>query len=137
MSLIELQSISKIYAAKGAVPVKALDNVSLKIEAGEFLAIMGASGSGKSTLLAVLGLLDQADQGDYFLLGKNIARLPENNYAILRNRFFGFVFQSFNLLPKLNVLENTLLPFIYDDGVSPADHTRALDLLKKIGLENR
>ena len=137
MSLIRLNQLNKIYRTGSEVTVKALQNVSLSIERGEFVAIMGPSGSGKSTLLAVLGLLDKADSGEYFLLEKNISQLSEVQYAKLRNRFFGFVFQTFNLLPKLNLLDNVLLPFIYADEVDE-EKRKAVDVtLRKVGLHDR
>jgi len=137
MPVIELNNIAKTYYIGGKLPVYALQGVSLSIEAGEFVAIMGSSGSGKSTLLAILGLLDRADGGEYKLLGRNIVNLKENDYAKLRNRFFGFIFQTFNLLPKLNVIGNTMLPFVYAGDVSPANKERAFSVLKQIGLEDR
>ncbi|MFH1577341.1 MAG: ATP-binding cassette domain-containing protein, partial [Candidatus Margulisiibacteriota bacterium] len=91
MSLIELKKVKKTYLIGGEIPVHALRGVNLSIEPGEFVAIMGPSGSGKSTLLAVLGLLDKADSGEYRLLGKDLSKLQEHDYASLRNRFFGFV----------------------------------------------
>jgi len=137
MSIISIDKVTKTYLIGGEVPVHALQGVSLDIEAGEFVAIMGSSGSGKSTLLAILGLLDKADSGEYKLLNKNITNLQENDYARLRNQFFGFVFQTFNLLPKLNVAENTILPFIYAGEEADRDHSRAIEVLNSVGLGDR
>ena len=137
MSLIELKEIAKTYIIGEGLPVCALNKVSLTIESGEFLAIMGPSGSGKSTLLAILGLLDKADSGEYKLLGNDISRLTDNEYARLRNHFFGFIFQMFNLLPRFNVAENALLPFIYSGEATAKDRERTMEILKKVGLGER
>ena len=136
MALIELNGITKTYFISEELPVRALRPVSLKVEKGEFVAIMGASGSGKSTLLAILGLLDKADQGSYKLLDKDITKLTDNDYAILRSRYLGFIFQSFNLLPRFNVTENALLPFLYTEAGKDA-RERVIGILKKIGLGDR
>ena len=110
--MIEIKNISKTYLM-GKVEVKALTGVSLKISSGEFVAIMGASGSGKSTLMHILGLLDRADSGIYYLGGKDITNLSDEEQARLRNRIIGFVFQQFHLLPRMSALENAELPLIY------------------------
>jgi len=136
MALIELTGIAKTYYLSKDLPVHALKSVSLKIEAGEFVAIMGPSGSGKSTLLAILGLLDKAEKGVFKLLGKDVVGLSDNEYAILRSRYLGFVFQSFNLLPRFNVLENTMLPFLYNDA-TPEDRKNVMNIMQKIGLGER
>ena len=135
--LIEIKDISRTYLIGGKVPVPALDKTSLKIEPGEFVAITGPSGSGKSTLLAILGLLDQPDSGKYFLTGKEITGLKDNDYACLRNQFFGFVFQMFNLLPRLNIVENSLLPFVYCPTPAKRKQEGVVELLKKVGLGDR
>jgi len=136
MALIELAGITKNYYLSKDLPVHALRSVSLQIEAGEFVAIMGPSGSGKSTLLAILGLLDKADQGVFKLLGKDVIGLSDNDYAILRSQHLGFVFQSFNLLPRFNVLDNAMLPFLYTEA-TPQDRENVLSIMQKIGLGER
>ena len=136
MSLIELKNASKSYFLGTEHCVQALKPTSLKIESGEFIAIMGPSGSGKSTLLAILGLLDKSDRGSYRLNGIDVVKLNDSEYANLRSRYLGFIFQSFNLLPRFNVLENTKLPLLYAVATHE-DSNRVLDILKKVGLSDR
>ena len=109
--MIEIKNIHKTYTM-GNVDVKALDGVSLKIEDGEFVSIMGASGSGKSTLMHVLGLLDRPDSGQYLLRGQDVTALSDEALAVVRNGLIGFVFQQFHLLPRMSALENAELPLI-------------------------
>ncbi|MGF1692427.1 ABC transporter ATP-binding protein [Photobacterium kagoshimensis] len=136
MSLVELQAISKIYQS-GAEVVKALDEVSLTINRGEFLSILGPSGSGKSTLMNMLGCLDKASSGEYLLEGESIEGLTSNQLAAIRNQKIGFVFQSFNLLEYASALDNVALPLVYG-GVSLRERRkRAAVLLEKVGLGNR
>jgi len=136
MALIELDGVSKTYYIGKNLPVPALKPTKLKIDSGEFVAIMGASGSGKSTLLSILGLLDKADTGTYKLQGTDVVKLSDNEYANLRSRFLGFIFQRFNLLPRFNVMENAMLPFLYTDATKE-DSKRVRDILNKIGLGDR
>jgi putative ABC transport system ATP-binding protein len=112
--MIELRNITKIYK-NDTVETIALKDISLKINKGEFVAIMGPSGSGKSTLMHIIGLLDKPTSGEYFLEGQDVSKLDENTLARLRNKKIGFVFQAFFLLPRKNVLENVILPSLYSD----------------------
>ncbi|MFA5094411.1 MAG: ABC transporter permease [Candidatus Omnitrophota bacterium] len=132
--MIEIRKISKTYA-KGEAEVRALREVSIKIEAGEFVAIMGASGSGKSTLMHLMGLLDRPDSGSYMLGGKDVTGLSDDELAATRNRLIGFVFQQFHLLPRMTALENVELPLIYAGNRHLKD--KAFDKLKDVGLESR
>ncbi len=118
MAMIELQKISKMYTRPTGETVEALASVSLQIERGEFVAIVGSSGSGKSTLMNILGLLDLPSQGRYRLNGQDVAALPVNDQARLRNKKVGFVFQTFHLLPRTSALENVELPLLYSDRTS-------------------
>jgi putative ABC transport system ATP-binding protein len=136
MNLIEAKEISKIYQL-GDIEVKALDEVSVVIEAGEFLAIMGPSGSGKSTLMNIIGCLDIPTEGQYFLESIDVGKLTRDRLAQIRNEKLGFVFQGFNLLPRTSALENVELPMLYR-GISTKERKeRALSALKTVGLEGR
>jgi len=134
--MIKLEKIEKHYDL-GEVKVKALDGVSLEITRGEFLSIMGPSGSGKSTLMNILGILDQASGGSYRLEGYEIGSLPDREQARIRNTHFGFIFQSFNLFPELNALENVMLPMTYAGVPVRERKQRAADLLEQVGLGHR
>jgi putative ABC transport system ATP-binding protein len=135
--LIDLQSVRKVYHV-GEVDIPALDGVSLQIERGEFLAIMGASGSGKSTLLNILGCLDQPTAGTYRLDGEDVTRLRGDEVARVRNRKLGFVFQNFNLLARTSALENVELPLCYRQGVTGSERrSRAREMLQRVGLGER
>ncbi|MFC2101916.1 ABC transporter ATP-binding protein [Bacteroidota bacterium] len=134
--IIRLDKIVKNYRI-GTVIVEALRSVSLVMLKNEFVAIMGPSGSGKSTLMNVLGCLDTATSGSYFLNGQDVSRLDDNNLAEIRNREIGFVFQTFNLLPRSTALENVMLPLIYS-GVSKAKRIeRATSVLEEVKLTDR
>jgi putative ABC transport system ATP-binding protein len=136
MALVELRNVSKIYRL-GGEEIRALDDVSLDIEAGEFISIIGPSGSGKSTLMHVLGCLDSPSKGSMRLDGLVIDQASPRELARVRNEKIGFVFQFFNLLPKLNVLQNVELPMVYG-GVSGRERReRALHALQLVGMENR
>lgn len=136
MAIIELQDVSKLFGFGDATNV-ALDEVSLNIDEGEFVAVMGPSGCGKSTLMNVIGLLDRPTHGLYTLQSRQVARLRATQRARVRRDVVGFVFQSFNLLPRLTVLENVALPLAYN-GVSASTRTkRALDMLERVGLRDR
>ena len=134
--MIRLVNIAKRYDL-GEVQVTALDGVALTIERGEYVSVMGPSGSGKSTLLHIVGLLDAASEGSYFLEEVEITRLPDREQARIRNRHFGFIFQSFNLFNELSALENVMLPMGYA-GVSRSERRRRADrLLEQVGLAER
>lgn len=134
--MIIMNNLSKIYR-NGAVEVKALQNISLHIKQGEFVAIMGTSGSGKSTLMNVIGCLDAPTSGQYCLDGEELQTLSEKKLAHIRNQKIGFVFQSFNLLGRQSVLHNVELPMMYA-GISKNERReRAKHLLEKVGLGNR
>lgn len=134
--IIKLDNITKIYDT-GAERVKALKNVNLGIKKGEFVAIIGSSGSGKSTMMNILGCLDVANEGKYFLDGIDISLLNDNDIAEIRNRKIGFVFQSFNLLSKLTALENVEVPMVYSGIKIKERQKRAFEALERVGLEDR
>lgn len=132
--IVEMQGIRRHYG-DGVSQVKALDDVDLSIQAGEFVAIVGASGSGKSTLLQILGCLDRADSGQYLLAGKNVLTLPEKELARVRNEVLGFVFQSFHLLGDRNALDNVRLPLEYRRG--KVETSLAEQMLERVQLSDR
>jgi putative ABC transport system ATP-binding protein len=134
--LIEARDLTKIYDS-GEVAVHALRGISLDLEEGELLAIMGSSGSGKSTLMNILGCLDTPSSGTYRLAGEPIERLDRNRRAEIRGRTLGFVFQSFNLLPRTSALENVELPLLYAGLPSKERHERARFALERVGLSDR
>jgi putative ABC transport system ATP-binding protein len=136
MSLIRLQEISRQYQM-GAEIIHALREVSLEIERGEYVAIMGPSGSGKSTLMNLLGCLDTATSGLYELNGANVSEMDDNQLAGIRNKEIGFVFQTFNLLPRANALRNVELPLIYAGLANEERKRMALEALTQVGLADR
>ena len=137
MNTIEIKSINKEYKM-GDVVVRALNDVSLRVQEGEFIAVMGTSGSGKSTLMNILGCLDLVGGGDYFLEEVHVNRLSKKELADIRNEKIGFVFQGFNLLPRTSAIENVELPLSYERGVGRGDHReRAAQALKLVGLGER
>ena len=136
MPIISIKDVSKLYGFGDATTV-ALDEVSIDVEAGEFVAVMGPSGSGKSTLMNIIGLLDRPSHGEYLLSNRYVSKLRPNQRAKMRRDKIGFVFQSFNLLPKLSVLDNVALPLMYR-GVSTVKRLkRAEDVLERVGLKDR
>jgi len=135
--MIELQQLQKTYQI-GNQTVRALRGVEMKIEGGEYVAIMGASGSGKSTLLNMLGCLDLPSSGNYLIDSKDTSILDDDELSVLRGKKIGFVFQSYNLLPQFSVLENIKLPLFYQPDVdSDASHERAIELATLVGLSER
>jgi putative ABC transport system ATP-binding protein len=134
--MIELENVTKIYRM-GQTKVVALDDISLNIEAGEMVAIMGPSGSGKSTLMAILGCLDVPSKGVYRLEGQAVEDLSDNELAKVRSQKVGFVFQQFNLLPRTSALENVMLPLLYDGVHGKARTEKAKEALETVGLGDR
>ena len=138
MPLIELKDIRKTYSL-GEIDVPVLKGISLTIGKGEYVALMGASGSGKSTLMNILGCLDRPTSGDYLLDGEELGRASGNHRAMVRNRKIGFVFQSFNLLPRTTSLDNVIMPLAYTaSGLSRKEcRERGIEMLKRVGLSER
>lgn len=134
--MIELEDIYKTYVL-GGEEVHALDGVTLRIYDREFVAIIGASGSGKSTLMNIVGCLDNADSGEYYIDGQNIMNLSEREIGIMRNRKIGFIFQQFNLISKLDAYENVELPLIYQGIGARERKERVKEALDKVGLSDR
>jgi putative ABC transport system ATP-binding protein len=135
--MIHLEKISRVYQI-GNQSIHALDEVNLDIQSGEFVAVMGRSGSGKSTLLNMLGCMDRPDGGEYLLDDNHISNMDDDQLSAVRNRYMGFVFQSFHLLPRLTTLENVLLPRRYHtDGAQEPDYDRARELLSRVDLDDR
>ena len=134
--MINISSISKEYVM-GDNKLLALNNVDVSINEGEFVSIMGSSGSGKSTLMNIIGCLDVPSNGDYFFRDNNISNYSSNKLAELRNKDIGFIFQNFNLLPRLNALENVILPLLYSGKSKKERVELALKALKNVGLKDR
>lgn len=134
--LIEIKQLSKIYTF-GNEKIIALDHISLTVDQGDFIAIIGPSGSGKSTLMNMIGCLDTPSSGSYWLDGQEISKLSENKLATIRNNKIGFIFQGFNLLPKMSAVENVELPLIYRGLPGRERRKIAIEALTKVGLENR
>ena len=136
MALLTLDNICKKYN-QGELAVMAIKNINLTIEKGEFVSIMGTSGSGKSTMMNILGCLDRPTEGHYFIEDEDVERFNESRLADIRNKKIGFVFQSFNLLPKLSSVENVELPMVYAGIGRKQRRERAIEALTKVGLEKR
>lgn len=134
--LIDMRKINKVYKM-GEIELKVLKDIDLKIYPKEFVAIMGPSGSGKSTLMNIIGCLDVPTSGEYYLQGKEVSNLSEDELAVIRNYLIGFIFQGFNLLPKLTAVENVELPLIYQGVNMNEARKRAVDALERVGLKDR
>lgn len=134
--MIIVNNAVKIYKS-GDTDLVALNHVSLTVETGEFTAIMGPSGSGKSTFMNILGCLDRMDSGEYYLNNRNVSQLNDKELALVRNREIGFVFQAFNLIPRMTLLENVELPMLYGGIPAKKRREKALEALEKVGLSNR
>ena len=135
-ALIELKDIYKIYQM-GDEEVRANDGITLTIYKGEFVAIVGKSGSGKSTLMNIIGALDVPTEGSYYLGGEDVSDMSDDQLAVIRNKMIGFIFQQYNLLPKLNLLENVELPLLYAGVGREERRERAMESLEKVGLKEK
>ena len=136
--MVETRGLTRVYGDGEAI--RALDGVDLQVAAGEFVAVMGPSGSGKSTLMNIIGCLDRPTSGTYLLDNRDVSRLSKNELAQVRNQKIGFIFQSFNLLPRLSALENVMLPMLYNPDSALHDRERkrrAIAVLEAVGLEKR
>ena len=134
--ILKLENIYKDYP-QGKLTVNVLKDISLEVDEGDYIAIMGPSGSGKTTLMNVIGCLDVPTSGHYELAGRDIAKLNDSRMAEIRNKYIGFVFQTFNLLPKLSALDNVALPLLYAGVKKKERRARAAEALKKVGLGDR
>ncbi|MGM0420876.1 MAG: ABC transporter ATP-binding protein [Bacillota bacterium] len=134
--MIEVKNLRKVFK-NGSIEVEALKGVSYSIQDGEFVSIMGPSGSGKSTMMHLLGCLDQATSGKYFLAGTDVGSLNDNELAVIRNEQIGFVFQQFNLLPRTSILHNVEVPMIYKGISRKKRKEKAKEMLTKVGLGHR
>ncbi|MBO3463044.1 ABC transporter ATP-binding protein [Aetokthonos hydrillicola Thurmond2011] len=135
-AIIRLEQVFKIYGS-GETEVRALDDINLTIEQGEYCAIMGPSGSGKSTAMNIIGCLDRPTSGKYYLDNIDVAHMDDTELAHIRNKKLGFVFQQFHLLPQLSAVENVMLPMVYADVKSAERYERSVEALKRVGLEKR
>lgn len=136
MEILRLNNIYKEYN-QGELSVMALKNINLSVSEGEFVSIMGTSGSGKSTMMNILGCLDSPTSGEYLFEGEDVSKYNDSKLAEIRNKKIGFVFQSFNLLPKMTALENVELPMVYAGKSRKERYEKAMEALKKVGLEKR
>ncbi len=136
MPIVELNNVWKTYRM-GAADVHALHGVSMAVDKGDLVSVMGPSGSGKSTLLNLLGCLDRPTQGAYVLDGRDVSELSDNDLSEVRSRRIGFIFQSYNLIPQLNVIENIEVPLFYQGLSEHESYEKAVELAKRVGLENR
>ncbi len=134
--MIELKDIYKLYHM-GDTVVRALDGIDLNVDEGEFVAIVGQSGSGKSTCMNIIGCLDVPTSGTYKLNGIDVSTMDDDMQAVIRNKFLGFIFQQYNLIPKLNVIENVELPLLYGGVDADARHAAAMKALERVGLSDK